>query len=144
MKTTTKLAHELRAALRTEPDVEFALLFGSMARGDDGPESDIDILVALRERVPGRLVELEVDLGEISDREVHLTDFEATSRNELLLATAVEDGRILVDRENRWPSLRSELDSLRERADRALEDGRRQALSAVDAFLAKSSADPQL
>src|SRR6202035_4822204 len=39
----------LRAALRTEPNVSLAVLFGSVARGDDNKESDVDLLVGLRD-----------------------------------------------------------------------------------------------
>src|SRR5258708_8195194 len=42
-----ELLRSLRAALRTEPRVTAALLFGSTARGDDGPGSDVDLIVAV-------------------------------------------------------------------------------------------------
>jgi predicted nucleotidyltransferase len=125
----------LRAALRTEPNVAFAMLFGSVARGDDGAESDVDLIVELREPSPGKLPELQNRLEQASGREVHLLDMEAASKNEILWSMAVEDGRVLVDRERRWASLRSELDGLRRRADRSLDRDRRRALSAVDTFL---------
>jgi hypothetical protein len=48
---------------------------------------------------------------------------------------AVEDGRVLVDREERWPPLRSELDDLRRRADRSLDRDHRRALAAAGTFL---------
>jgi predicted nucleotidyltransferase len=131
-----KLLFDLRAALRTEPNVSFALLFGSVARGDDEPESDVDILVVLRDNSLARLVDLEGRLKGALGREVHVVDMETATKNQVLLALAVGDGRVLVDREERWPSLRSELDLLQKRADRALDRGRRRALSAVDAFLA--------
>jgi predicted nucleotidyltransferase len=126
----------LRSALRTEPNVAFAMLFGSVARGDDRAESDFDLLVVLREESPGRKLELQDRLEGASGRKVHLLDMEAASKNELLLSTAVEEGRVLVDRAGLWPSLRSELDTLRGRARRALERDRRQALGVIDAFLA--------
>jgi predicted nucleotidyltransferase len=125
----------LRSALRTEPNVAFATLFGSVARGDDGADSDVDLLVELREHSTDRLLDLQDRLEGASGREIHLVDMETASRNDLLLSMAVEDGRVLVDREGRWGSLRSELDALRRRADRALERDRRHALSAVDSFL---------
>src|SRR6185312_14956473 len=40
---------KLRAALRTEPNVSLAVLFGSVARGDDDEQSDVDLLVGLRD-----------------------------------------------------------------------------------------------
>jgi predicted nucleotidyltransferase len=130
-----RLLFRLRSALRTEPNVAFAMLFGSVARGDDGADSDVDLLVVLREHSPGRLIELQDRLEQASGRKIHLVDMEAASRNEVLLSMAVEDGRVLVDREELWPPLRSELDGLRRRADRSLDRDRRRALSAVDAFL---------
>jgi Polymerase beta, Nucleotidyltransferase len=38
----------LRAALRTEPNVSMAVLFGSVARGESDILSDVDLLIALR------------------------------------------------------------------------------------------------
>lgn len=130
-----RLLFRLRSALRTEPNVAFAMLFGSVARGDDGAESDVDLLVELREHSPGRLLELQDRLERAIGREIHLLDMEAAVKNEVLLSMAVEDGRVLVDREGRWTPLHSELDGLRRRADRAFARDRRRALSAIDAFL---------
>jgi len=42
------LLGRLRAILRTESNVRFALLFGSTARGEDSESSDIDLLVEMR------------------------------------------------------------------------------------------------
>ncbi|MDX6654605.1 MAG: uncharacterized protein QOH18_1315 [Solirubrobacterales bacterium] len=126
----------LRSALRTEPNVAFAMLFGSVARGDDHAESDVDLLVVLREESLGRKLELQDRLERAVGRKVHLLDLEAASRNEILLSMAVEEGRVLIDRGELWATLRSELDSLRRRARRGLKRDRRQALSAIDAFLA--------
>jgi predicted nucleotidyltransferase len=136
LKRHWPLLAALRSALRTEPNVEFALLFGSVARGDDHAGSDFDLLVVLREGSLGRKVELQDRLERASARKVHLLDLEAASKNELLLSMAIEEGRVLVDRAEFWPSLRSELDSLDGRARRGLERDRRQALGAIDAFLA--------
>ena len=130
------LLSALRSALRTEPNVEFAALFGSVARGDEGPESDLDILVLLREESLAKMIELQDRLERASGRQVHLLSTEAASRNELLLSMVVEEGRVLVDRAELWTSLRSERDDLRRQARRALERDRRRALSAIDSFLA--------
>lgn len=46
------LLSELRGAFRAEPRVRLAVLFGSMARGDDDISSDVDLLVNLREEEP--------------------------------------------------------------------------------------------
>jgi predicted nucleotidyltransferase len=130
-----KLLFDLRAALRTEPNVSFAMLFGSVARGDDEPESDVDVLVVLRDNSLGRLVDLEGRLKTAMGREIQVVDMEVAERNDLLLSMAVEDGRVLIDRQELWPSLWSEADDLRKRGDRALAESRREALEAMDAFL---------
>ena len=43
------LLSALRRALRTEPNVRLAVVYGSFARGDDVSDSDLDLLVSLRE-----------------------------------------------------------------------------------------------
>ena len=43
------LIAKLRAALRTERNVRFAMLFGSAARGEDAERSDVDVIVDLRD-----------------------------------------------------------------------------------------------
>jgi hypothetical protein len=47
----------------------------------------------------------------------------------------VEEGRVLVDRIDLWPDLRSELGALRRRADRASKRERQRSLAAIDEFL---------
>ncbi len=126
----------LRGALRTEPNVAFALLFGSAARGEDGADSDVDVIVALRDHSLDAMVELQGRLERRLGRKVDALSVEAASSNDLLLAMAVEEGRVLVDRIRLWPKLRSELDELRARAARRMGSDRRQALAAIDEFLA--------
>jgi predicted nucleotidyltransferase len=125
----------LRSALRTEPNVAFAMLFGSIARGDDTAESDVDLLVVLHEHSLKKMAELQDRLERALGREVDVLSLEAASSNELLLALAVEEGRVLVDREELWAKLRSELADLRRRAERASRRERRKALAAIDDFL---------
>lgn len=58
-------------------------LFGSVLRGEDTPESDIDLLVEFEEgRAPGllRMAELELKLGAVLGREVELRTYEDLSR----------------------------------------------------------------
>jgi uncharacterized protein len=52
----------LRAALEQEPGIRLAYLFGSVARGDDGPNSDVDVAVWLADEVG------LVELGALSER----------------------------------------------------------------------------
>lgn len=125
----------LRQALRTEPNVAFAMLFGSVARGDDHPDSDVDLLVVLREHSLEKMVELQDRLEQATGKDIDLLAMEAASRNDVLMAMAVEEGRALVDRVGLWLALQAELDDLRERSERSLRRDRRRALSAIEAFL---------
>lgn len=129
------LLASLREALRTEPNVAFAMLFGSAARGDDHADSDVDLIVVLREHSMDGMVELRSRLERALGRDVDVLSMEAASSNELLLAMAVEEGRVLVDRVGLWMRLRSELDDLRRRAEGAARRERRHALAAIDEFL---------
>jgi len=118
------------AALRA-----FALLFGSAARGDDGADSDLDLIVALRDPSLDGMVELQDRLERRLGREVDVLSVEAASSNDLLISTAVGEGRVLVDRIDLWPGLRSELGALRQRADRGSKRDRQRTLAEIDRFL---------
>lgn len=41
------LLAKLRQALRTERNVRLAVVYGSVARGEDTPQSDLDVLLSL-------------------------------------------------------------------------------------------------
>lgn len=131
------LLGQLRAALRTEPNVRFALLFGSTARGDDREDSDVDLLVVLRNGSLDRRVDLELRLEETLGRRVDVLTLEAAEANSTLFAMAVEEGRVLVDRIDLWPQLRAESEQLSRRAHRAYRRQRQQALAKLDRFLAR-------
>ncbi len=48
------LPDTVRVRLETEADIIFALLFGSVARGEQGPNSDLDVAVYVDERLAAR------------------------------------------------------------------------------------------
>ena len=52
MGALQELVADLRRALRTEPNVRLAVLYGSLARGDEDAGSDLDLLVSLAEDRP--------------------------------------------------------------------------------------------
>ena len=83
MLAPDKLA-ALRAVLEAEPAVRLAYLFGSVARGDDGPGSDIDVALWL-----GDEVDL-LALGALGERRHRLEDPAVGLAVEVL---AVEDLR---------------------------------------------------
>lgn len=106
----------LREALRTEPTVRAAVLFGSYARGDQHPWSDVDILVEAQpgtplQRIAGRLRErfgVPIQLMELADAQ----------KAPLLLAEIVREGRVLVDRSQLWPRLTAARGRIERAADR--------------------------
>jgi predicted nucleotidyltransferase len=88
---------ELREALRTEPSVRAAILFGSYARGEQHEASDIDILV---DRQPGPgLREVARRLSARLGRPTQLIALADAEKAPLLLAEVLRDGRVLVDRD---------------------------------------------
>lgn len=124
----------LSRALRTEPNVRLAVLYGSVARGDDRQDSDVDLLVDLREdtgRAALRLMDrLERGLG----RPVDIARLPRVRRTSpLLLLQALDEGRVLVDRDATWPVLRAERDRVAADAARVSE---LEAHAAADALAA--------
>ncbi len=114
------LLRTLRAALRTEPSVRLAVLFGSFATGRAGERSDVDLLVRLVNPSARRVAELTGRLEERIGRDVQLVRLQDAERTPLLLRDALEQGRVLIDREREWPGLTAALPTWRRRA-RAVE-----------------------
>lgn len=113
------LFDRLLAALRTAPNVRLAVVFGSVARGDEKADSDLDVLVELRGDGSGARAELREQLETEAGRRVQLVGLDEAERSPLLLADVLRDGRVLVDRDGRWRELK--------RRERAIE---RQAVEA--------------
>ncbi|HEY5195187.1 MAG TPA: nucleotidyltransferase domain-containing protein [Solirubrobacteraceae bacterium] len=113
------LLHMLRATLRTEPNVRLAVLFGSTAKGDDCEDSDIDVLVVLDDPSVGRLVALTERLSIRVGREVQLVRLADAESAPVLMADVIEQGRVLVDRQDRWSALRDAATKWRGLARRA-------------------------
>jgi predicted nucleotidyltransferase len=125
------LLSALRRALRTEPNVRLAVLFGSAARGDDRPDSDVDVLIDLREAGALRTASLAERLSEAAVRRVELVLLHDAERNPVLLAGALREGRVLVDREGLWARLSARKAELETAAQRRLAEGRDRALAAI-------------
>lgn len=99
------LLGRLRRALRTEPNVRLAVVFGSMARGEQAVRSDVDVLVALADGAPGKVADLSRRLGGVVDRNVQLVRLGDTQRHPRLLAEVLAEGRVLIDRDGGWERL---------------------------------------
>jgi predicted nucleotidyltransferase len=125
----------LRTALRTEPNVRFALLFGSTATGTDTPDSDVDVLVELRDASFERVVDLGTKLTRLVGRPVDVVELKDAEAEASFLAQIVGEGRVLVDRDELWPRLRRRKAGLRRRGSR--HDARRleRALTGIDRLL---------
>lgn len=129
------LVGRLRAALRTEPNVELGVLFGSVARGEDKKgSSDIDLLVELRRPSPGALEALRQRLERPLDSSVELVPLQAALRDSRLLSEVLRDGRPLVDREGAWPALQARRDQAQVDADLAGRELGREARAALGYF----------
>jgi predicted nucleotidyltransferase len=133
------LLASLRSALRTEQNVRFALLFGSTSRGDDTASSDIDLLVEMRDSSLTRIADLGAKLEALLDRRVDIVTIEEAEEHTQLLAQAVSEGRVLVDREDRWAPLQNEADALRRSARKEARRSKRRALAGIDRMLAGES-----
>lgn len=110
------LLRELRAALRTEPNVRLAVLFGSQATGQATERSDIDVLVALTDASPARVAQLTGRLEGRLGRDVQLVRLQDAERTPTLMTDALNRGRVLIDRQGLWPELKRGEATWRERA----------------------------
>jgi predicted nucleotidyltransferase len=132
------LLARLRRALRTEPNVRLAVLYGSVARGEDTPESDLDLLVSLTEDRPDAAVKLAVRLERALGREVDVTRLGRVQDSApLLLMQAIDEGRPVLDRDREWQGLRARRDEIARRARRSHEARRRRARASVSELLAE-------
>jgi predicted nucleotidyltransferase len=116
---TWPLLGRLRSLLRTERNVRLAVLYGSRARGDERPDSDVDLLVVLGDSSIFRQIALEHRLGDALGLSVHLAVVADARRSPGLLASAIEDGRVLVDRDGDWRTLLADYPSIARAADAA-------------------------
>jgi predicted nucleotidyltransferase len=126
-----ELLQSLRAALRTEPNVRLAVLFGSTAIGVDRKDSDLDMLVALEDHAVGRLADLAGRLTRRLGRDAQLVRLQDAERSPVLMRAILEEGRALVDRENRWSTLRADTPKW-QRSARRVERPLAEAMKSLD------------
>jgi predicted nucleotidyltransferase len=131
----------LRRTLRTEPSVSMAVVFGSVARGDDHVESDVDLLVALREPGLHRRIALAERLRKRTGLTLEVVALEDALRRPSLMVEILRDGRVLIDRDGRWPELRAQTKRVGTQAQRDRKLLTERAREATAAF-AESAGTP--
>jgi predicted nucleotidyltransferase len=100
------LLSQLRQALRTEHGVRLAVLYGSLARGDEDDGSDLDLLGSFAGDRPLTGSRLTARLQRVSGRRVDIARLDRVeARAPLLLDRVVEEGRVLIDRDGEWERL---------------------------------------
>ena len=131
------LLSALRRALRTEPNVRLAVLYGSLARGDDRSDSDVDLLVSLGEDRADAAVKLAVRLEAALGHEVDVARLNRTREvAPLLLLRAIDEGRVVLDRDGEWTDLQTHRSEIAQRAVQAHEGRRRRARASIRELLA--------
>ena len=131
-----QLLSAVRGALRTESNVRLAVLYGSVARDDDTTDSDLDLLVSLTEDRPDSAVKLAVRLERAVGREVDVARLNRVNDDApLLLLRAIDEGRVVIDRDREWAGLQARRSGVARRASRAHEARRRRARVSVHELL---------
>ncbi len=109
---------QLRRALRTEPNVSRAVVFGWVARGDDDAGSDVDLLVELRDPGLRQRIALATRLRKRTGLALETIALEDALRRPSLMVEILRDGRVLIDRDGHWPQLRAQAKRIRADAER--------------------------
>ncbi len=100
------LLSRMLRVLRTQPNVRLAVLFGSVSRGEERRDSDLDVLVRFAEPSVHALSLLTGRLEEETGRAIQVVELESAVSSPLLLADVLRDGRVLVDRDGEWQRLK--------------------------------------
>lgn len=126
------LLASLRQAFRTERGVRLAVLYGSLARGDEDAGSDLDLLVHLADDAPLGPIALAARLSDVAGREVDIARLDRIDAGApLLLARVLDEGRVIADRDGIWADLQDRRRAIHARAERSY---RRQMDEAADAI----------
>jgi predicted nucleotidyltransferase len=122
------LLEGLVRALRTEPGVRVAILYGSVAKGFDRADSDVDLAVDLRPGASTVVPALERRLGRAVGRRVHAVRMEDAFADARFALEIIAHGRPLVDRACVWRSLQRRRPILeRKSAEQATANSRQMA-----------------
>ncbi len=127
------LLSAVREALRVEPMVRLAAVYGSIARGEDDQSSDLDLLVDLADPDPLALSALNVRLRRRLGRDVDVAALDrAVERSPGFLLEVLNDGRPVVDRDDQWKSLLANYPRLVREAEAEMRTQRAATSQALD------------
>jgi predicted nucleotidyltransferase len=108
------------------------VLYGSVARGDGQADSDLDLLVSFADDDPWSASRLSYRLERATGRPVDVARFDrAFADDPLLVLQAIDEGRVLVDRDGLWPEVRSRRRAIHARAERAYRREMQQVREAI-------------
>jgi predicted nucleotidyltransferase len=115
------LLAQLRRLLRTQRSVRLAVLYGSVARGEEDAGSDLDLLVSFAAGSSLRAgSQLAAHLEAATAHRVDVADLARVEADTpLLLSRVLDEGRVLVDRDGHWGQLRDRRRAIRARGQRA-------------------------
>lgn len=126
----------LTRALRTEPNVDLAVLYGSAARGSEHLGSDLDILVSFRDNTQASTAILARRLEEHTGVAMDIASLaRVRKQSPLLLLQVIDEGRVLVDRDDTWQELRDARETIARAARRQMERERKQAAESLASLL---------
>ena len=95
---------QLNAVLSAFPQIELAVLFGSVARGRERPESDVDVAVAARRALTtAEKIALVEAMAERTGRPIDLVDLRTVA--EPLLGQILRHGRRLLGTDSAYGEL---------------------------------------
>jgi predicted nucleotidyltransferase len=130
------LLSTLTQALRTEPNVRFAVLYGSRARGTEHENSDVDVLVSFRNDTLGSPNALGSRLTEAVGIQVDVARFSRVRvESPFLLIQAIDEGRVLVDREHAWADIQKERETIARAARRRMSRAQEEASESLSQLL---------
>lgn len=101
MKNRVKIAYEFANAINSDKIVRI-ILFGSVARGDDGKDSDIDILIVsdyrneIWENIEDVIGEIVLEKQELISVHIMGTERFNVSKDYSFLSNVLAEGKVLV------------------------------------------------
>lgn len=113
---------QLRELLRTEPTVRLAVLFGSLATGEEAEGSDVDLLVAISDPSAAAAAELSARMTARLRKDVQLVLLRDAEQSPVLMVDALAHGRVLIDRDARWHNMQQDSSRWQRRARRGAID----------------------